>query len=288
MIKKIVTKAVFAANIANAKKSTGPRTAAGKLKASRNAIAHGFFAKELVLNDEERKHWENVRRSLRAQLAPETVLQDLQFAVIMAWIGYCISGQRLDMRCISRLLGQDSSPQVEPEQTGGTGARIEWYLSSKQELRTGIRLLRQIQQEFLRLGRIEEKWYVPLDKAFGPQLRELLTQWTPSNSSAVMLAHHLVRHAEIFRRPLPPPDQEEGGNKTEVVLDPEQSKQMVAKLFQVQESLLSDLWRSAEQRALSAVREQNVASDPPRHFSAACRNLDRAVERFRYLKENKL
>jgi hypothetical protein len=288
MTKKTVTKAVFAANRANAKKSTGPRTAAGKSKAGRNAIAHGFFAKELVLNDEDRKQWENLRRSLRPQFAPETALQDLQFAEIMAWIGYCMLGQRLDMRYITRLLGQDSSPQVEPGQTGGTGARIEWYLSSKQELRAGIRLLRQIHQEFLRLGRIEEKWFVPLDKAFGPNLRELLTLWTPSNSSAVMLAHHLVRHAKIFNSPLPPLGQEEGGKKTEVILDPEQSKQMVGKLFDVQESILTDLWRSAERRDSSAAREQNGATDPPRHFSSACRNLDRAVERFMYLKENKI
>ena len=32
----------IAANRANAKKSTGPKTAAGQLKSSRNALRHGF------------------------------------------------------------------------------------------------------------------------------------------------------------------------------------------------------------------------------------------------------
>jgi hypothetical protein len=59
-------------------------------------------------------------------------------------------------------------------------------------------------------------------------------------------------------------------------------------LERLQESMLSDLWRSVEQRASSAARQQNVASDPPRHFSAASRELDRAIDRFMYLKENNL
>jgi len=53
----------------------------------------------------------------------------------------------------------------------------------------------------------------------------------------------------------------------------------------LQESILADLWRSAEQCASSAARKQNLASDPPRHFSAASRELGRAIEWFMYLKE---
>jgi hypothetical protein len=190
------------------------------------------------------------------------------------------------MRYISRLLGQDSSPQVQPDQTAVARGRFEWYLSGKEELRAAMRLLNETKQQFLSLGRIDERWYVPLDNVFGPQFRELLTKWMPSNPTAVMLANQLTRHAKTFRSPLPPPfDQErssaeEGGNKAEVILDPQQSKQMVVKLFEVQQSMLSDRWRSAEQRASSAAREQNDASDPPRQLQRGVprpRSCDRSL-----------
>ena len=40
--KTLATEKQIAANRANAKRSTGPRTAAGKLKSSRNAYRHGL------------------------------------------------------------------------------------------------------------------------------------------------------------------------------------------------------------------------------------------------------
>ena len=191
--------------------------------------------------------------------------------------------------------GRDNgASQAQPDQTEPVGARPEWYLSGKQGLREGMRLLEELKREFLSLGRIDEKWHAVLDRAFGPQLRELLTQWMPSDESAVMLAHHLTMHAKTYNLPLPSPfDQEgstgeDGGDKVKVIVDPVQSKQMIIKLLELQGSMLSDLWRSAEQRASSAAREQNVASDPPRHFSAASRELDRAIDRFMYLKETNL
>ena len=64
---------------------------------------------------------------------------------------------------------------------------------------------------------------------------------------------------------------------------------MVVKLFEQEESMLSDLWKSAEQSASGSARAQNDAVDyAPRYFSTACRDLDRAVDRFMYLKKNKL
>jgi len=80
----------------------------------------------------------------------------------------------------------------------------------------------------------------------------------------------------------------EGENKAKVIVDPVQSNEMVIKLFELETSMLSDLWRSVEQRASDAARAQNDTDFAPRHFSAACRELDRAIERFMYLKKNKI
>jgi len=167
MKKKEITQAVLAANRANAKKSSGPRTATGKLTARRNATAHGFFAKELALSDEEERELETIRRTLHPELSPETVLENLAFAEVLACIGRCKLALRMEMRRVSRMLG-DSAEQAQGDHIEGPPARTEWYLSGRQGLREAVRLLEAVKEDFLRLGRIDERWSVPLDQAFGP------------------------------------------------------------------------------------------------------------------------
>ncbi len=64
--------AQMAANRANAQKSTGPRTAAGKQKSSMSALKHGLAAKTLVLPHEDNTAYEEVRASLYSQYEPAT------------------------------------------------------------------------------------------------------------------------------------------------------------------------------------------------------------------------
>ena len=197
---KHISAAKDAANKKNAKKSTGPKR--GKRVTRMNATTHGFFARELVLNDQERRQLETIRRSLHPQLAPETAMQHIKFAEIVICIGRCKLGLRADMRYINRLLGQDS-PQAQPGQTEAPGARPEWYLAGRQGLSKGMRLLADIKQEFLSLGRIDEKWHAVLDQAFGPELRQLLTGWTTSDETVVMVARQLTMHSKTYNLPLP-------------------------------------------------------------------------------------
>jgi len=56
--------AKIAANRANAKKSTGPRTAAGKAVSSRNNMRHGLTAKQLLLDTEDPAQYEALRQDL--------------------------------------------------------------------------------------------------------------------------------------------------------------------------------------------------------------------------------
>jgi hypothetical protein len=201
---KSVTNAVLAANRANAKKSPGPRTATGKLKASRNALTHRFFARELILNDDEKRQLETSRRRLESELAPRTELQHFTFAEIIACLGRCMLALRLEMRHISRILSRDDAQQGERDRPDGRRGGTDWYLAGKQGLRTGMQILDGVKEEFLSLGRIDEKWYILLDETFGPRLRQLLTEWVPSHPDATLLAYHLTEHAEKFNKPLPP------------------------------------------------------------------------------------
>jgi hypothetical protein len=64
---------------------------------------------------------------------------------------------------------------------------------------------------------------------------------------------------------------------------------MVIKLLEMQGLMLSDLWSSLEQRVSEFARPQNDTVDfAPRYFSAACRDLHRAIDRFMDLKKNNL
>jgi len=64
------TKAQVKANRKNSKKSTGPKTAAGKAKVAKNAIKHGLFAEEAVIKGEDPEEFEDFREELIKELAP--------------------------------------------------------------------------------------------------------------------------------------------------------------------------------------------------------------------------
>jgi hypothetical protein len=61
----MATEAQVQANRLNARKSTGPRTAQGKEKASQNSVTHGLFAREGVIRGEDREEFEMHREMLR-------------------------------------------------------------------------------------------------------------------------------------------------------------------------------------------------------------------------------
>jgi hypothetical protein len=64
-----------AANRANARKSTGPRTQAGKEASRRNSLVHGLSAEVLLLDHEDPAEFEGLRDALVADYAPASVLE---------------------------------------------------------------------------------------------------------------------------------------------------------------------------------------------------------------------
>lgn len=61
------------------------------------------------------------------------------------------------------------------------------------------------------------------------------------------------------------------------------------KLLQLEEDVLSGLWKSLEQRTSDSAKAQNEAVDfDPRFFPKACRDLRAAVNWYLDLKEEKL
>src|SRR6266508_3884190 len=63
----------LAANRANAQRSTGPKTIAGKKRSRMNSLKHGLTAKTLVLRNEDPAELELVYSELVEELLPQTV-----------------------------------------------------------------------------------------------------------------------------------------------------------------------------------------------------------------------
>jgi hypothetical protein len=63
--------------ILSAQHASGPRTVAGKNRSRRNAIKHGIFSKQLILDRERRADFEKLHRSFREYFEPEGSVQEI-------------------------------------------------------------------------------------------------------------------------------------------------------------------------------------------------------------------
>jgi hypothetical protein len=66
-----------AANRANARHSTGPKTPEGKAVVSRNALRHGLRARDVVLPEEDADAFEDLLNRVRAELSPVGPVEEL-------------------------------------------------------------------------------------------------------------------------------------------------------------------------------------------------------------------
>jgi hypothetical protein len=83
----MATEAQIFANRANAQSSTGPVTAEGKLRCSRNAVTSGLFSKGDFVPLEDRDIYAEFCAALEADLAPEGAIEHILAAEIVhaAW-----------------------------------------------------------------------------------------------------------------------------------------------------------------------------------------------------------
>jgi hypothetical protein len=65
------------ANRANAKRSTGPKTEAGKSRSKLNALKHGLSAEKIVIGEEDPSEFEALRASLQRDWQPDTLASEL-------------------------------------------------------------------------------------------------------------------------------------------------------------------------------------------------------------------
>lgn len=135
------------ANRANSLLSTGPKSAAGKAVASRNAATHGLTSTRVVLrSDEERAAFPVFEAALLAQIKPEGVLQQLAFQrlVTAAW-----NLDRCD-RILPELATDDQPDPILNPDHAHTIRNLEIYVRRNERTYADcIRHLRDMQREIV-------------------------------------------------------------------------------------------------------------------------------------------
>ena len=284
-IKKTVSQKVINANRANALVSSGAKSRSGRKNSSRNALTSGFFARELVLTNEEEAEVQALRRALRGQLQPTTVLQGIGLEEVVCCCFRCKLAMRQEMRRLSAVLAPKKDQEVQPE---GTTVPVpaRWYADNRQDLRSATRWLENVSKDFQENGVVREDWKGGMDSAFGPDFYEALVKWSPMNPATILVAQSLEMHAKLYGQGNIFPGEAES---SKVTMDPNQAREMVGKLLQQQLGFLNDMYRW-KQRASESAGAQNAATVDfaPRYFTTASRDLHRAVNWYNDLKQNDL
>jgi hypothetical protein len=143
----MATDAQIAANQANSKRSSGPRTENGKASSARNATRHGLSGHIFVVADDERDIFEDFLQDHRDDLQPIGALQRDLFdqIVLSAW----------NLRRLSRLEAELISAEnlLDPLAVDANAKRLQLLMTYR------ARNERSFHKALTELRRLQEEWY---------------------------------------------------------------------------------------------------------------------------------
>jgi hypothetical protein len=132
------TAAQIAANQANARRSTGPKTAAGKARVAQNAIRHGLTSTYFVIAEDEEPIFDKLDAELRAELNPQGAVENLTFLDLLHAAWNLHRARRMEQTCARADPDDFAGPQFTwLDRIARHQARCQraWY-RALQELRT--------------------------------------------------------------------------------------------------------------------------------------------------------
>jgi hypothetical protein len=161
----MATSAQTLANQANAQHSTGPKTDAGKAKASRNNIRHGLCLGILVLSDEDQAYQRNFEAKMRLEMKPAGAIEETLF------------GQFLDahmrLRKIQQMIGalifqHDEDPLVVDAAAAEVNQLSRYRAAAEMQLYSTVNELMELQTtrlyRELHVVKAEEEYIPPMVK----------------------------------------------------------------------------------------------------------------------------
>ena len=108
----MATAAQVIANRANARLSTGPKTAEGKAAVAQNAVRHGLTAKHLVIREDERDEFAAFQDELSAELDPQGPIETITFHELLHAAWNLRRFRRLEAECSLGSVDDFTGPQA--------------------------------------------------------------------------------------------------------------------------------------------------------------------------------
>ena len=83
----MTTQKQLGTNRINAMQSTGPKTNAGKAVVAQNALKHGVFSKQILIDGESKNEFDSLKMEFYSQFQPQGLLENLflERALTAAW-----------------------------------------------------------------------------------------------------------------------------------------------------------------------------------------------------------
>ena len=165
----------------NAQKSTGPKTAEGKAVVAQNAVKHGLFASENVINGENQDDFDQFREELLAELTPVGTIESMLAARIVGLSWRLKRSERMHNEAIDvmiawvetsgrqRILRRDAGKAQDPR-AGGLELILGW--ATKNDFSDSRVLERLLMYE----RRIENSLYKTMNELQKRQLMRELEQ----------------------------------------------------------------------------------------------------------------
>jgi hypothetical protein len=254
-----------------------------------NALKHGFHAAELIIPAGAETEFELLREGLHTQLAPATALQQVGFDNVLRCCWRCSLSHRAEMLRLNAYLKMTDEPEASADAADNNAVMKRWYGCDRATLREGRRLLSDLRQDVQEHGWIHaEQWKEPLTNGFGKEFHDMLNHWAPMSIDAILFAENVTRHAKKFPT-IPLPEAEELANDKRVV-DPRFKWQMMIKLIDLQDEHLASIAKIYDQGsgASSEAQPGHCLDLNSRYYTAAMRDMHRAVEWYRELKKKNL
>jgi hypothetical protein len=268
-------------------KASGPKTAAGKQRVRYNALRHGYYSKRLIIQENEKAEFEELRKNLQAELEPETTMQIIAFERLLGAIWRAKQALQMEERAVKLQASYELEEEKKDDDSANVVEPPRWYTSGRAALNTSTKMLGNLRTQLAQDGgsHLEDHrdWIV---NTLGNEFYDSLSQWRLENISAIQASEFLAKHSERYKMPLP---ESVVPTEPKVVVDPRARWDMMVKLVDVKLQDLAEIYRllgGDNSDRSSAERRTAVLDVAARYITSAFRELERAFDWYMKVRES--